>query len=106
MSQLPLPASASHTASGSIAGAAQVAKAAPASVGHAVVDAARQSFVLGMHRGVLVGAAVAIGASLIALVWLPARAPESADDGIVLDEPNVFGLLPGDDAALLEEVTV
>jgi hypothetical protein len=59
-----------------------------------------------MHHGVVVGAIVAIVGAFVALAFLPARAPESADDAIVLDEPNVFDLLPGEDAELLEGVTV
>jgi EmrB/QacA subfamily drug resistance transporter len=48
----------------------------PADVGAQLAQAAKDAFVAGMHRGVLVGAvAVAIGA-IVAFKWLPARAPE------------------------------
>jgi Na+/melibiose symporter-like transporter len=36
---------------------------------------AKEAFVTGMHHGVLVGAAAAFLGALIALIWLPARAP-------------------------------
>jgi hypothetical protein len=52
-----------------------------------------------MHRGVIVGAAVALIGALIALLFLPARAPESAFEGIEPDSPNLFDLVddqPGD----------
>ena len=48
----------------------------PADVGEQLAVAAKDAFVAGMHRGVLVGAvAVAIGA-IVAFKWLPARASE------------------------------
>jgi hypothetical protein len=48
----------------------------PADVSAQLAQAAKDAFVAGMHRGVLVGAvAVAIGA-IVAFKWLPARAPE------------------------------
>ena len=59
----------------------------------------------GMHHGVIVGVAVAVVGALVALAFLPARAPEAAEDGIEPDEPNVFDLVIGDDAELLEGAT-
>ncbi len=49
-----------------------------------------RAFVDGMHRGVLVGAAIALLGALVALLFLPARAPETADEGIDPTHPNVF----------------
>jgi EmrB/QacA subfamily drug resistance transporter len=40
-----------------------------------IFSGAKEAFVAGMHRGVLVGAAAAFLGALIALIWLPARAP-------------------------------
>jgi EmrB/QacA subfamily drug resistance transporter len=104
LAPLHLPASTATTASSSIGGAADVVKSSGAATAHAVADAAREAFVVGMHRGLLVAAAIAMVGGLIALVFLPARAPEAAEDGIDLDEPNLFDLRPGDDPMLLEEV--
>jgi hypothetical protein len=50
-----------------------------------------------MHRGVLVGAVIALAGALVALLFLPARAPETADEGIDPAEPNAFGLTDGED---------
>ena len=45
----------------------------------------------------VVGAAVALAGAVVALVYLPARAPESADEGVFEDDqPNVFGLVEGE----------
>ena len=56
--------------------ALEVASQAPGSLGTELANFAREAFVGGMHRGVLVGAfAVAIGA-IVAFKWLPARPPE------------------------------
>ena len=41
-----------------------------------LADAARQSFVDGMHAGVLVAAGAALLGALVVFRWLPARAPE------------------------------
>jgi hypothetical protein len=47
--------------------------------------------------GVLVGAVIALAGALVALLFLPARAPETADEGIDPSEPNAFGLTDGED---------
>jgi len=66
------------------------AKAIGGVQGQALGDAARSAFVDGMHRGVVVGAVIALTGALVALFFLPARAPESADEGIEPGTPNVF----------------
>ena len=48
-----------------------------------IFTGAKDAFVAGMHRGVLVGAAAAFLGALIALIWLPARAP--SEDFVVQD---------------------
>jgi EmrB/QacA subfamily drug resistance transporter len=46
-----------------------------------LADAARQSFVDGMHAGVLVAAGAALLGALFTALWLPARARETSEDG-------------------------
>ena len=48
----------------------------PSSVASELVSGAKEAFVYGMHRGVLVGAAAAFLGAFIAFRWLPARGPE------------------------------
>jgi EmrB/QacA subfamily drug resistance transporter len=48
-----------------------------------IFTGAKDAFVAGMHRGVLVGAAAAFLGALIAFIWLPARAP--SEDFVVQD---------------------
>jgi EmrB/QacA subfamily drug resistance transporter len=45
-----------------------------------IVDAARHSFVTGMHAAVLVAAAIAVIGAIGVLIWLPARARTHPDD--------------------------
>jgi len=98
-----LPAQAVAGASDSIGGALAVAKDIGGDAGHAIIEAAQSAFVSGMHRGVVVGAAVALIGAVIALVFLPARAPESADEGIDPTGENLFGLTEGETGDLLTE---
>ncbi len=98
-----LSAAQSTEVSSSIGGALEQAAKIGGPTGHALADAAKSSFVTGMHHGVIVGAAVAFVGAVIALVFLPARAPEAADEGISPDEPNVFGLVEGEAGDLIEE---
>jgi hypothetical protein len=54
-----------------------------------IVDAARRSFVTGMHAAVLVAAAIAVIGAIGVLVWLPARARPHPDDiDIVAQDPE------------------
>jgi EmrB/QacA subfamily drug resistance transporter len=105
LAALHLPPQVSAAASSSVGAAAEVAHHVGGTAGQAITSAANQSFVAGMHEGVLVAAAVALIGGLIALVFLPARAPEAAEDAVELHEPNLFDLVVGDDPALLEEAT-
>jgi hypothetical protein len=98
-----LPAEAASTITDSIGGALGVAKSIGGDSGEALKAVARGAFVDGMHRGVLVGAAVALVGALIALLFLPARAPESADEGIDPEHDNLFGLTEGEAGDLLTE---
>jgi EmrB/QacA subfamily drug resistance transporter len=105
LSGMHLPASAASAANSSVGGALEVAGHIPGRAGESLASAAREAFVAGMHQGVIVGAVVAVVGAFVALAFLPARAPEAAEDGIALDGPNVFDLVVGDDAELLEGAT-
>jgi EmrB/QacA subfamily drug resistance transporter len=85
-----VPADVAARVSDSIGAAMGTAKAIGGVQGQALGDAARSAFVDGMHRGVVVGAVIALTGALVALFFLPARAPESADEGIEPGTPNVF----------------
>ncbi|MGZ4785759.1 MAG: hypothetical protein ACXV5S_08805, partial [Acidimicrobiales bacterium] len=87
-----LPAAAEATVTDSIGGAMGVAHSVGGQAGDALAAAAKTAFVSGMHRGVLVGAVIALAGALVALLFLPARAPETAFEGFDPDEPNYFGL--------------
>jgi EmrB/QacA subfamily drug resistance transporter len=45
-------------------------------VGSVIQTTARHAFVTGMHQGMVVGAFAALVGAVVALVWLPARAPD------------------------------
>ena len=51
----------------------------PASVANELVTGAKDAFVYGMHRGVLVGAAAALLGAFIVFRWLPAREDPSSE---------------------------
>jgi len=68
------------TISDSIGGALGVARSIGGAPGQALADASKAAFVDGMHQGVLVGAAVAMVGALVALLFLPARAPAPDPD--------------------------
>jgi EmrB/QacA subfamily drug resistance transporter len=73
-----LPASAADAARDSLGGAIAVAAHGG---GSRLATTAQEAFVSGMHSAVLVAAAIALAGALIALVFLPARAPETAVEG-------------------------
>jgi EmrB/QacA subfamily drug resistance transporter len=70
-----LPASAADAARDSLGGAIAVAAHGG---GSRLATTAQEAFVSGMHSAVMVAAAIALAGALIALVFLPARAPEQA----------------------------
>ncbi len=80
-----LPAPAAAAAHDSLGGAVHVAGEMGAAGSALVADASR-AFVDAMGSTVLVGAAVALAGALIALIWLPSRAPAEAD--IELEGPD------------------
>jgi hypothetical protein len=79
-----LPAQFASQAKASVGAAVTVGQHAPGSVGQSVVEAARQAFITGSDRAMLVAVAAALLGSLIALVFLPARAAG--------EEPVVVGV--------------
>jgi AcrR family transcriptional regulator len=68
----------------SVGGAAAVAHQAPAQFAAAITKVANQAFVDALDKTVLVGAGVAVLGAIVALIWLPARAPSTvpAAEGI------------------------
>ena len=64
------PSPSRRTASGQ---ALEVASRAPSNVAAELAAGAREAFVYGLHRGVLVGAAAAFLGAIIAFRWLPAQ---------------------------------
>jgi hypothetical protein len=79
----PLPHAASDTASTSIGGALTVAQQIGGPTGNHIADAARDAFIHGTSKGLLVAIIAAATGALLALRYLPARntepepAPES-----------------------------
>jgi EmrB/QacA subfamily drug resistance transporter len=73
-----VPAPAAAEAKASVGAAVAVGNHTPGPVGQALVDAARQAFVSGTDRAVLVAVAAAILGSLVAFRYLPARARSEA----------------------------
>jgi len=69
-----LPADVAAVVRDSIGGALAVAQQIGGSGGDAITLAARSAFVDGMATASLIGAVVAIGGAIVAVVWLPARA--------------------------------
>lgn len=59
--------------------ALQVAEEAPGALGPQIASAAREAFMDGMHRGVLVAAFGALIGALVVFKWLPARAADELE---------------------------
>jgi hypothetical protein len=82
-----LPHGAGDTARSSLGGALTVAQHIGGPTGNHVADAAREAFVAGASKGLLVAMAAAALGALLALRYLPARAtepePASVDHGPV-----------------------
>jgi EmrB/QacA subfamily drug resistance transporter len=75
LSGLGIPVPQINTAKEGLAQTFEVARANPAHT-QQIINGAKDGFVTGMHRGVLVGAAAAFLGAIIALRWLPARAAQ------------------------------
>jgi EmrB/QacA subfamily drug resistance transporter len=72
------PAAQVAVASDSIGAALAIGSTVGGAPGAAIVVAAKDSFIVAMDRGLLVGAAIALLGALVALIWLPSRAPAGA----------------------------
>jgi DHA2 family multidrug resistance protein-like MFS transporter len=73
---LNVPAAARAQIEDSVGGAVQVAAKLPGAAGKQLADVAKDAFMTGMHRGVLVAAGAAFVGSIVAWVWLPAHGTE------------------------------
>jgi len=71
------PAAAIAAASDSVGAAMALGSRLGGAPGAALVTAAKQAFISAMDRGLVVGAAAAMLGALVALIWLPNRAPDS-----------------------------
>jgi EmrB/QacA subfamily drug resistance transporter len=67
---------AEQTAKDSLGGALAIAAKAPPALGNTLSAVAKSAFVDGMHTGVLVAAGAAFLGSIVAAIWLPARASD------------------------------
>jgi EmrB/QacA subfamily drug resistance transporter len=77
-----VPAKVAEAATSSLGAALQAGARIGGKAGEALVTAAKTSFIEGMDRGLVVGAAVALVGALVSLIWLPSRArPVGADEG-------------------------
>jgi DHA2 family multidrug resistance protein-like MFS transporter len=65
-----IPASAPEAARDSIAGATEAARHLPASAGHALLSAADEAFVAGLHTAALMSAAILFGTAVLLAVAL------------------------------------
>jgi Na+/melibiose symporter-like transporter len=93
-----LPAPAAAAAHDSLGGALHVAGQMGAA-GANLVSTATSAFVDAMGSAVLIGAGVALVGALIALIWLPSRAPaETPAGGIEVDTEGVEALAESDPA--------
>ncbi|TMK55436.1 MAG: MFS transporter [Actinobacteria bacterium] len=63
------------TARSSVGAAVQLGERISGRVGHTVIDVARSAYVHGMHLSFLVGAAILVCGAVLAIAFLPARAP-------------------------------
>jgi hypothetical protein len=73
----PLPDAASHTAGSSLGGALTVAHQIGGPTGSQIADAAREAFIHGASKGLLVAIIAAALGALLALRYLPARNTDS-----------------------------
>jgi EmrB/QacA subfamily drug resistance transporter len=72
-----LPSAAASAARSSVGAALALGSRLSGREGATIVTAARGSFVHAMDRGLVVGAAIALLGSIVALIWLPSWAPDA-----------------------------
>jgi EmrB/QacA subfamily drug resistance transporter len=78
----PVPADAKAVIEGSLGGALGVAKQLPGAIGSQLSAAAKDAFMVGLHRGVLVAAGAALAGAIAAAIWLPARGTNPEHDDV------------------------
>jgi EmrB/QacA subfamily drug resistance transporter len=74
-------------AKGSVGAAVTIGRHAPAPLGHGLVEAARQAFMVGSDHAMVFAVAAAVAGSLVAARFLPARAAGEARDAVHTEEP-------------------
>jgi Na+/melibiose symporter-like transporter len=95
----PLPRGVGDQVRSSLGGAIAVAHGIGGPTGAFIEQTAKSAFVDGLHLAVLVGAAAAFVGAVVAIRWLPARAPAE----LSAPQPGAApGLEPGPAAALVE----
>ena len=70
-----LPAPTTQQALSSVGAAIGIGTKVGGAAGHAIVTAAKTSFIHAMDRGLIVGTSIALVGAFVALLWLPSRAP-------------------------------
>ncbi len=93
-----LPASVLDKIGGNIQAAISIGNDTGGALGNQIVEVARDSYMAGMHLGVLVAAGIVAVAAAGVFKWLPARAPEAAPAVVPVSasgsgEAEVGGLL-------------
>ncbi|MDB5163610.1 MAG: transporter [Candidatus Saccharibacteria bacterium] len=81
-----LPAAAKQTAASSLAGAMAVGQQVGGDVGNSLVAAAKDAWMSGFHRSVIIGAVIVAMAAIVAYIGLP----DQAADVIVIPEEGNF----------------
>jgi EmrB/QacA subfamily drug resistance transporter len=91
----PLSPDAAEQARASLGGALGVAGSIGGDTGRLIADAAKESFVAGLHRGVLVASGAALVGAIVVFLWLPAHAaPAPEEPGAAL--PDAGSRAPDD----------
>ena len=72
-----LPSTAIAAATNSVGAALEIGAKMGGAPGAAITAAAKRSFISAMDRGLVVGAAIALIGAIVAVVWLPNRAPHA-----------------------------
>jgi EmrB/QacA subfamily drug resistance transporter len=81
----PVPKPIADVMKSQLGAALAIAHKLPGPIGTLIQTTARHAFVTGMHQGMLVGGMAALVGAVVAVVWLPSRAPEITE----IDDPVV-----------------
>jgi EmrB/QacA subfamily drug resistance transporter len=90
-----VPAPYASQAKASVGAAVTIGRHVPGSVGHALVDAARQAFISGADRALLVAVGAALVGALAAAWFLPARSTTDAVEELPAEESWAFDGVSG-----------